>query len=219
MITVTFDDGFREAVERADRMLAGMPGGFEKALRSAISRTASHTRTRISRRVRERYAISAGNLRTEQNIHLQYRSTDGGAEAVLRILGSKLPLFRFEGASPKGPTNQPKLVPVLIGDQSQRKWRMVHPGVTARGKVLRGSGPKPLTDSFVANFRSGHIGIFERTGGMTANMRDEIKEKMGLSIPQMVGNEEVLDKLGQDAAEKFDERIDHEIEAILNGWR
>lgn len=219
MIEVTLDSSIREAVERAERMLAAMPGGFEKALRSAISRTASHTRTRISRRVRERYAINAGNLRTEQNIHLQYRSKEGGAEAVMRIVGTKLPLYRFEGASPKAPTNQPHLVPVLIGDQSERKWRMVHPGVTARGKVLRGSGPKTLTDSFVATFRSGHTGIFERTGGMTANMRDEIKEKMGLSIPQMVGNDEVLANLSQDAAEKFDERIDHEIAAILNGWR
>lgn len=219
MIEVSIDSSVREAVERAERMLAAMPGGFEKALRSAISRTASHTRTRISRRVRERYAISAGNLRTEQNIHLQYRSTEGGAEAVMRIVGTKLPLYRFEGASPKTPTNQPHLVPVLIGNQSERKWRMVHPGVTAKGRVLRGSGPQSLTDSFVANFRSGHVGIFERTGGMTAGNRDEIKEKMGLSIPQMVGNEEVLSNLSQDAAEKFDERIDHEIAAILNGWR
>ena len=219
MVEVYLDPGIAEAVERAERMLAAMPGGFEKALRSAISRTASHTRTRISRRVRERYAISAGNLRSDENINLRYRSTSNGAQAVMAIVGTKLPLYRFDGASPKSRTDQAKLVPVLIGDQSERKWRMVHPSVTARGKVLRSSGPQLLTDSFTATFRSGHTGIFERTGGMTANMRDEIKEKMGLSIPQMVGNEEVLANLSQDATEKFNERIDHEIEAILNGWR
>ena len=219
MVEVYLDSSIREAVERAERMLAAMPGGFEKALRSAISRAASHTRTRISSRVRERYAISAANLRTDQNINLRYRSTEGGAEAVMRIVGTKIPTWRFEGSSPKAPTNQSKLVPVLIGDQSERKWRMVHPGVTARGKLLRGSSPQTLTDSFTATFRSGHTGIYERTGGMTSNMRDEIKEKMGLSIPQMVGNEEVLANLSQDAAQKFDERIDHGIEAILNGWR
>lgn len=216
---VTLDDSFRESVEKADRMLAAMPGGFEKALRSAIHRAASYTRTQISRRVRERYAISAGNLRTEQNINLRYRSVSGGAEAVMQIVGTKLPLYRFEGSSPKSRTDQSKLVPVLIGDQRLRKWRMVHPSITAKGKVLRGSSPKTLTDSFTATFRSGHTGIFERTGGMTSGHKDEIQEKMGLSIPQMVGNQEVIDKLGRDASEKFDERIDHEIEAILNGWR
>lgn len=219
MIEIYLDDSVHTAIEEADRMLAAIPGGLEKAMRSAISRAGQHTRTQISRRVRERYAISAGNLRTEQNVRLTARTGNGGAEAVLRIAGTKLPLHRFEGASPKGPTNQAHLVPVLIGDQSQRKWRMVHPGVTARARVLRGSGAKPLTDSFVANFRSGHVGIFERTGGMTSNMRDEIKEKMGLSIPQMVGNEEVLDRLSYDAAEKFDERMEHEVMVILNGWR
>lgn len=219
MINITLDDSFRESIEKADRMLAGMPGGFEKALRSAISRTASHTRTQISRRVRERYAISAGNLRTEQNVTLRTRTVSGGAEAVMRVVGTKLPLYRFEGASPKSRTDQAKLVPVLIGDQRLRNWRMVHPSITAKGRVLKGSGPKTLTDSFTATFRSGHTGIFERTGGMTAGYKDEIKEKMGLSIPQMVGNQEVLDKLGQDASETFDKRIDHEIEAILNGWR
>ena len=217
-VNVTLE-GRQESVENAERMLAAMPGGFEKALRSALSRTASHARTRISRRVRERYAISAGNLRTEQNVTLRYKAVSGGAEAVMHVVGTKLPLYRFEGATPKMRTDQAKWVPVLIGDQRQRNWRMVHPSITAKGRILKGSGPKPLTDSFVATFRSGHTGIFERTGGMTSGFKDEIVEKMGLSIPQMVGNQEVIDKISHDASEKFNERIEHEVEAILNGWR
>lgn len=216
---VYLEPSIQEAVERAERMLAAMPGGFEKALRSACNRTAQFTRTRISRRVRERYAISAGNLRSDENINISYHATNGGGEAVIDITGRKIPTWRFEGSGPKSPAYQSKLVPVLIGDQTERKWRMVHPGVTARGRLLKSSGPQTLTDSFTATFRSGHTGIYERTGGMTSGMRDEIKEKMGLSIPQMAGNEEVLEKLSRDAAEKFDERIDHEIAAILNGWR
>ena len=36
MVEVFLDPSTREAVERAERMLAGMPGGFEKALRSVV---------------------------------------------------------------------------------------------------------------------------------------------------------------------------------------
>ena len=41
---------------------------------------------------------------------------------------------------------------------------------------------------------------------------------MGASVAQMVGNEEVAEKLVKDASDKFEERIEHEITRILNGW-
>lgn len=222
MIEITLDDSVHTAIERADRMLAGIPGAIDKAMRSAISRTGQYTRTQIARRVRERYDITAGNLRTEENVKLTTRSAQGTAEVIMRITGKRIPLYRFNGAYPKVPTNQAKRVPVLIGPQNDGRWRMVHPGVNAKGHTMRGHRSVPLTDAFVATFRSGHTGIYERTGGQTGSERggrDEIVEKMGLSIPQMAGNEEVLRNLGHDASEKFDERMDHEVQAILNGWR
>lgn len=41
---------------------------------------------------------------------------------------------------------------------------------------------------------------------------------MGSSVPQMIGNEEVLQKISKEAAEKFEERLEHEVLRILNGW-
>lgn len=38
-------------------------------------------------------------------------------------------------------------------------------------------------------------------------------------IPQMVGNEEVRENIADEAWKKFDERLDHEIMALMNGWR
>ena len=54
---------------------------------------------------------------------------------------------------------------------------------------------------------------------MTDTGNDELRELMGDSLPQMIGNEEVMEKLSKDAMDKFDERIAHEVDAILNGWR
>jgi hypothetical protein len=38
-------------------------------------------------------------------------------------------------------------------------------------------------------------------------------------VPTMVGNETVREELTRAAWEKFDERLDHEIMALMNGWR
>ena len=61
---------------------------------------------------------------------------------------------------------------------------------------------------------SGHVGLFERTGG-----KDEIQEIMGSSVPQMLGSPEVEERLARESMEKFEDRLDHEINAFLNGWR
>lgn len=42
---------------------------------------------------------------------------------------------------------------------------------------------------------------------------------MGSSVPQMVGNEDVQQALVDDTMKKFDERLEHEINVIINGWR
>lgn len=211
-VRIGFSEVGKNAVDRAALLLAGFPDGLQKAVKSAIGRTAQRVRSQSSRRIRERYAISASNLRMERNVRILKR----GDSAALLFSGAKLPLYRFDGASPKAPTqNGAKLVPV----QTAQGWRMTHPGAAAAGHQLRGTAPTRFRDAFVAAFGSGHVGIFERTGGVTASGRAELRELMGSSVPQMIGSEEVLAGLGKDAEEEFDKRMTHEVDAILNGWR
>ena len=73
-------------------------------------------------------------------------------------------------------------------------------------------------EAFVARMANGHTGIFERTGGSTSNGTDAIRELFGPSVPQMLGYEDVREKLTGEAMEKFNERLDHEVQRILNGW-
>ncbi len=85
--------------------------------------------------------------------------------------------------------------------------------VTAQ--VKRSSTPQALTRAFKSEV-NGHVGIFEREG----DERLPIKELYGPSVPQMMySNEEVLDAATDKAVEVFDQRLDHEIDAFLNGWR
>ena len=52
----------QEAVDRAARLLAGVEGGVEKAVRSAMSKAVARLRHSNVSAVRERYAISAANI-------------------------------------------------------------------------------------------------------------------------------------------------------------
>ena len=97
-------------------------------------------------------------------------------------------------------------------------WKTVHPGITAAGHQFKSTSPVTIPNTFVAQMSNGHTGIFERTGGATDSDGDEIRELMGSSVPQMLGNEEVEQRLGEESMEKFEERLDHEIIRLLNGW-
>lgn len=213
---VSFTEVGKNTVDRAELLLAGIPGGIDKALKSAISRSAQHLRTNASRHIRQRYDISAANLRMDRSVSIRYSYVAGsGVSADVTFSGTKIPLYRYNGASPSAPTYGGNLVPVLINGN----WRMVHPGIAASGHKIKGTSPQRFDHAFVARFSSGHTGIFERTGNETSSGRDEVREIMGSSIPQMVGSPEVLDALSESVRDKFDERLTHEVDVLLNGWR
>lgn len=204
-------------LERAEKLLAGIPDGMNCAVKSAMSRAASHLRTNSSKEIRKVYAISAGALRSEQNIKTKYTYHPGeGVSAQVLFSGCKIPLYRYNGTTPQQPT-QDKSHPVTAVIQGH--WRRTYPGVSAAGHQLASTSPVRFDGGFIARMQSGHTGIFERTGSMTADGSDAIKEIMGSSVPQMLGKEEVQESLVNGAMRKFDERLDHEVAAILNGWR
>lgn len=207
MSMIRIDEFGGSSLSRAEKLLAGIPGGAEKAVKSAMPRAVSHLQKQSGERIRERYAISQANLRANETIKVEYHY-GSGVQAVVMFSGSKIPLFRYDGASPKSPKyDKSKLVPALVSGG----WKMVHPGAAASGHQLAGTGPTTFENAFVASMGSGHVGIFERVG-------NSIEEIMGSSVAQMVGNDEVLDKLSEDTSKKFEERMEHEIDRLLNGF-
>ena len=204
----------QEAIDRAARLLAGVEGGVEKAVRSAMSRAVARLRSSNVKAVRERYAISAASIRESENVQVSY---DSGVQAFVRFSGARIPLFRFDGASPHQPTRDTSgRLPVMSGDDH---WRLMYPSVAASGHVLKDTSPYSFEKAFVARMGStGHIGIFERTGGMTSNGKDEIEELFGPSVPQMLGSEDVEKSLADEAMKSFEKDLDHSVMAILSGY-
>lgn len=214
---IRFEEVGGQSLDRAEKMLAGFPGGLDKAIKSAMSRSLSHLRTNSTKEIRKVYAISAAALRTEENIKTKYTYQPGqGISGYVLFSGHKIPLYRYDGTSPVQPTQDTsKTINALINGQ----WRKTYPGVTAAGHQKVSTSPTRFEDAFVARMKSGHVGIFERTGGATSTGNDALKELMGSSVPQMVGNEDVQQTLVDDTMKKFDERLEHEINVIINGWR
>ena len=204
-----------EALDHAAKVLAGIPDGISRADESALPRAASSLRGESVKAIQTKYDISAANIRSKQNISIRY-SFGGESTAYIQFRGKKIPLYRYNGTSPKNPTvDESKTTYTKINGIS----KPVHPGVAASAHQLNGTSPTKFENAFVAKMpNSGHIGIFERTGGVTAEGRDQIRELQGSSVPQMLGSESVQHHLADKASQKFEERMEHEILRILNGW-
>lgn len=201
-----------KALERAMALLNNIPHGFNRAFRSVMKQSAQYVRSNHVKALRKRYAISAGNVRAEEKVSVQY-SHRNGAQVVVNFAGKRIPLARFDGAAPQRPTfDMNQYLPVNIGTRGAPKWRRVHPGVTARGHVLRHTAPQELEGAFVAAFSSGHIGIFERING-----GDVMSELYSPSTPQMLGSQEVSDLLLKEVDSHTEDWIEQVVLKILNG--
>lgn len=201
-------------LDKMQALLVNIPGGAERAAKSAAQRAVSHLRTNSAKAIQEKYDISAANIRANENVTVRYTHEEG-VQAYVTFAGSKIPLFRYGGASPGAPAyDKSRLVPVMI----QGKWRMAHPGIPAHGHQLRDTSPALFEHAFVARMSSGHVGIFQRTGTKSRGGADAVSEIMGGTVPGMLGRDEVKEKLGEQAAEKFQERYHHEVTRLLNGW-
>lgn len=221
-VTVTVNEAAgAAAVERAKALLSGIPDGVNKAVKAAMSRTVQKLRGESNKAIQEKYDISDAGIRSEKNVRVRY-SYQNGVQATVTFNGRKIPLYRFGGASPAVPTFQTDRWVKVISN-NEMIW--VHPGVRASGHQFRGTSPSPLshpkrdTEAFVARMKSGHVGIFARTEGETSEKSDEIEELMGSSVAQMVGNQEVTQKLTEGSFRTFETELDKAVYRILNGWR
>ena len=216
-ITVTVNEAAGQAaIERAKALLAGIPGGVDKAMKASMSRTVDKLRRESNQAIREKYDITDAGIRSEKNVRVRY-SYQNGVQATVTFSGRKIPLYRFGGAYPKVPTQDIAAgkKPVMV----KGAWTMQYQGMAARGHQFQDTSPTQFMDAFVAQMKSGHIGIFERTGGSTSEGSDAIREIMGSSVAQMVGNQQVAQRLTERAYETFETELDKAVYRILTGWR
>jgi hypothetical protein len=99
--------------------------------------------------------------------------------------------------------------------------------------VIKANAPKELVKgekkAFIASMGNGHTGIFERQGlkhkmetrkkgssSYITKHNETIRELTGLSVPQMLNNEDALKRINQTASECLNNRLQHHINYILS---
>lgn len=177
-----------EGLERIQKVLSGVRGGWQKAVGSALKRAASSGKTEGKRAVVQEYAISGGTFLSYTKNTNHFSSGGDGIEIVFGYRGTVIPLMKFKTSVKRG-----GLVSTL---------------------VRKDTGTAVLEHAFPASIGS-HSGIFERVGPD----RFPVRELFGPSTPQMMySNEAVLESVERKVTETYEQRIEHEILRLMNGW-
>ncbi len=187
---IIIDSVGENSIDKAQRLLAGIPEGADKAIGRALKRAGTAGNAHTAKVIKQEYAIGSGDLKKYGKGTVRYSVSGGSSEVTITYRGTHIPLLRFDTS---------------VGKDGR---------VTARVKT--GSGKTAFDHAFMATMPStGHTGIFERE----TSKRFPVRELLGPSVPQMIdANETVKEEIAEKIEKTFDERIDHEILAVLNGW-
>ncbi len=194
-----------ETISKIHTILAGVKDADKKVLKPALTRGLMAGKTAAGKAVRQTYNISAGDFNSKGR--LEYNSVSANGDGIIgsiRYSGGVIPLVKFK-VTPKTPI--------------QKK--------TPSAAVLKASSLTSFGNEknvFVAQMKSGHIGIFQRKEGKYSSRRGEgknkhtetLKELLSPAVPTMVSNEKVMQTVEDRVNEVINQRIDHEIERLLN---
>lgn len=97
-----------------------------------MSRAVSNMRSGYVKEVQKKYDISGANLRTDKNIKCRYSYASGSVTATVTFAGKKIPLYRYNGTTPK----IPKYDTSRRACRYQNETKMAHPGITARAHIF-----------------------------------------------------------------------------------
>jgi len=141
------------------------PTFLRKAELSALKATRGKVATVVSKRVRERYNVTAATVSSKLKVGLRNDNT----EAWLSWIGRRIGLINF-GA-------QFKRVKTLRGRR-----------IGATVKVRKDTKRFLVKGGFIAEGSQGNVHIFERMG----STRLKIRSRTGPSVPQMVSSQKVV---------------------------
>ena len=171
-------------LDQVERQLGAMKEKAPKVLKLAINDTAKKARSRLAKEAQKTYNVKSAGFNKVMNIK---SATNSNHVAIIYARGKKIPLGRF---SVRGGT----LGTMTYYNPTTHRVQKGKGGVGAAAKVLKSRSRFKTTTKaklkwFIAKMRSGHKGVFPRNEGIKRGQEGEISEKMGASIPEMIGDE------------------------------
>lgn len=174
-------------LKKAVSKLSNVPKEIPKATAAAINRTLTFTRKRVNQEVRKTYNVKSSDITKTLEIH---KANSSNLTAYIISKGGRLTLGRFA--------------------RNTGSWKK---GKPVKVKVKK-SGIKTVNTSpraFISGL-TGNNHIVKRTGAS----RYPIKVLHTLSIPQMISNDNVSERVQEESSQKLQERINHEVEYRLS---
>ncbi len=212
MIEVKYD---RNMLEQVERKLGGMKSEAPKVLKLAVNDTARKAKSRLAKEAQKKYEVKGVGINKVTWIKF---ATTGNLAAVLYYKGKKIPLYNFK-------KRRNTLGTEKYYNPTLHRMQTGKGGLGASAKLLKSSSFKSENGAklkwFITKMGSGHVGIFQRTGvpryqGGQGN--PEIEQKMGKSIPQMIGDRKrVYGIVKPHIQNDLQEAVNRHVARVLNG--
>jgi hypothetical protein len=201
-LQIDFDKNKYSEIMRKCSLLAN-EAEINKAISKGAKKAADEAKKETIEQFLSGYTLSGSEIKPA----IKTRKMGGGeAGAVMKIESGVIPLYQFEGVTPR------EIMPPAKGP--------------VRAAVKQGGGAN-LSRSFVAKMPNGHIGVYEREGVKRLDRKDKdnkehdhIHELFGPSIAGMFGREketEINIAVRKKAMENLDKHVINELERLLNG--
>ena len=174
-------------IEQIEKRLRAMREKAPRVLKLAVNDTARKARSRLAKEAKKKYLVKVSGINHDAKITF---ATNSNHVATIRYQGRKIPLYKFSHRAGSLGTEK-------YYNPTLHTWQVGKGGIGAVGKRLKGtrweSGEHGKLKWFIVKMSSGHTGIFQRNEGVKrgegSKKKPEIKQIMGASIPEMIGDE------------------------------
>jgi hypothetical protein len=175
-------------LDRITKILAGIPGGAQRAAWNALKRAGDTANTQAGRFAAAEYTITKGDFMKNVNVKTHMERAAGSVVSMrISYAGHVLPLLTFN-------------------------TKFSRTGLL-QTQVKRHGSAEMLKHAFTARMR-GPIAVHERVG----KARIPTEQKFGPSTGHMMQNDEVIKQMDETIRDTYEKRIEQEILRLLNGW-
>lgn len=185
-------------IQDIQRRLGGMSGKATIVMTRAINDTIKYVSKEMANEAKKNYVVKVTAAKKTLSIRKAKQSSISGE--VLSKSDKKVPLLGFKNK----PTKRAPDPPAFYSSQ-----------------VLQGGSLKALTGSddrskgFIATMKSGHTGVFQRTGRTTKNGKAQIAELFGPAIPSMFKSQKVSKQILDKGQKHLSDRLKVHIKKVM----
>lgn len=162
-------------------------------------------------------AITNAKKNVKKEASARYRIKPGDVEKTMKVIrgNRNKPTARLVSTG-----EHPNLIKFYVSPNERQKHEEGAEFEPYIASVKKSTSPIPLEGSsskrkpFIATMKNGFTGLFRQKRGIEGKA-GYIEGIYGPAVPQMVNNQEIMNKVQAEAEQMLLKRIDHEIDLIL----